>query len=79
MDPTLLVTGLAVGLLVGLTGVGGGAVMTPALIIYGIPPAVAVGTDLVYAAITKSVGVVLHKARGLPGRWRRDRHSSRGC
>ena len=64
MDPTLLVTGLAVGLLVGLTGVGGGAVMTPALIIYGIPPAVAVGTDLVYAAITKSVGVVLYQARG---------------
>jgi uncharacterized membrane protein YfcA len=48
---------------VGLTGVGGGAVMTPALILYGIPPAVAVGTDLVYAALGKSVGVVLHQLR----------------
>lgn len=64
MDPLLAVTGLVVGLLVGLTGVGGGAIMTPALILYGIEPVVAVGTDLVYAALTKSAGVVVHQRRG---------------
>lgn len=63
MDYLLLLAGFAVGLLVGLTGVGGGALMTPALILYGIPPAVAVGTDLVYAALTKCVGVALHQLR----------------
>lgn len=63
MDLLLVPAGFAVGLLVGLTGVGGGALMTPALILYGIPPAVAVGSDLVYAALTKSVGAVLHQLR----------------
>lgn len=63
MDFLLVPAGFAVGLLVGLTGVGGGALMTPALILYGIPPAVAVGSDLVYAALTKSVGAVLHQLR----------------
>lgn len=63
MDLFLVPAGFAVGLLVGLTGVGGGALMTPALILYGIPPAVAVGSDLVYAALTKSVGAVLHQIR----------------
>jgi uncharacterized membrane protein YfcA len=63
MDWLLVPAGFAVGLLVGLTGVGGGALMTPALILYGIPPAVAVGSDLVYAALTKSVGAVLHQVR----------------
>ena len=63
MDYLLVPAGFAVGLLVGLTGVGGGALMTPALILYGIPPAVAVGSDLVYAALTKSVGAVLHQVR----------------
>lgn len=46
-----------------MTGVGGGALMTPMLIVYGIPPAVAVGSDLIYAALTKSVGAVLHQLR----------------
>lgn len=69
MDYLLVPAGFAVGLLVGLTGVGGGAVMTPALILYGIPPAVAVGSDLVYAALTKSVGAVLHQLRSNI-RWR---------
>lgn len=64
MDVALVPTGFAVGVLVGLTGVGGGALMTPALILYGIPPAVAVGTDLMYAAVTKSVGAVVHQRRG---------------
>lgn len=63
MDYFLVPAGFAVGLLVGLTGVGGGALMTPMLILYGIPPAVAVGSDLIYAAVTKSVGAVLHQWR----------------
>jgi len=69
MDLLLVPAGFAVGLLVGLTGVGGGALMTPTLILYGIPPAVAVGSDLVYAALTKSVGAVLHQLRSNI-RWR---------
>src|SRR5690606_2024412 len=64
MDLVLVPTGFAVGVLVGLTGVGGGALMTPALMLYGIPPSVAVGTDLVYAAVTKSVGALVHQQRG---------------
>ena len=49
--------GFGVGFLVGLTGVGGGALMTPLLIsTFGVAPAVAVGTDLLYAAVTKTVG-----------------------
>jgi uncharacterized protein len=53
--------GLTVGFLVGLTGVGGGAVMTPLLILTGRAfPVVAVGTDLIWAMLTKSVGTLLH-------------------
>ena len=53
----LVAAGFAVGLLVGLTGVGGGALMTPLLISsFGVPPQVAVGTDLLYASITKTAG-----------------------
>jgi uncharacterized protein len=53
--------GLVVGILVGLTGVGGGALMTPVLVmLFGIHPATAVGTDLLYASITKSAGTVVH-------------------
>ena len=51
-------------MVVGLCGVGGGSMMTPLLIAYGIPPATAVGTDLLYAAITKSAGVLTHHKRG---------------
>jgi uncharacterized membrane protein YfcA len=55
------VSGFAVGLLVGMTGVGGGSLMTPVLILlFGINPATAVGTDLLYAAATKSAGSVVH-------------------
>jgi uncharacterized membrane protein YfcA len=64
MDLTLTTAGFVVGLLVGFTGVGGGALMTPFLIFYGLPPAVAVGTDLVYAALTKISGLILHHRRG---------------
>jgi uncharacterized membrane protein YfcA len=56
-DPLLSVSGFVVGLLVGLTGVGGGALMTPLLILFfGVRPTLAVGTDLAYATITKVVG-----------------------
>jgi uncharacterized protein len=55
------ISGFAVGLLVGLTGVGGGSLMTPLLILlFGVHPATAVGTDLLYAAVTKSAGSVVH-------------------
>lgn len=59
------VAGLLVGFAVGATGVGGGALMTPVLILgFGISPAVAVGTDLLFAAITKAFGTVLHRNAG---------------
>jgi hypothetical protein len=54
-------SGFGVGLLVGLTGVGGGSLMTPLLILlFGLNPAAAVGTDLLYAAVTKTAGSVVH-------------------
>ncbi|MNE06085.1 Sulfite exporter TauE/SafE [compost metagenome] len=56
-----VVAGLVVGFIVGMTGVGGGSLMTPILLWFGINPATAVGTDLLYAAITKSGGVLVHK------------------
>lgn len=59
--------GFGVGTLVGLTGVGGGSLMAPILIlIFGYPPAVAVGTDLWFAAITKTAGGVIHHHYGGP-------------
>ena len=61
MNPGMALAGLAVGLLVGLTGMGAGSLMTPILItMFGIPAGTAVGTDLVYAAITKSFGAARH-------------------
>ncbi|WP_397452572.1 sulfite exporter TauE/SafE family protein [Pseudomonas sp. NA-150] len=56
-----VVAGLLVGFIVGMTGVGGGSLMTPILLWFGINPATAVGTDLLYAAITKSGGVLVHR------------------
>jgi uncharacterized protein len=57
MDPLIIVFGLGVGTLVGLTGMGGGSLMTPLLIVvFGIKPVTAVGTDLAYGAVTKTVG-----------------------
>ena len=57
MDPLIVVFGLAVGVLVGLTGIGGGSLMTPLLIlVFGVKPITAIGTDLAYAAVTKTVG-----------------------
>lgn len=63
MSIAFVVTGLAVGLLVGLTGVGGGSVMTPILVlIFGVHTSAAIGTDLLFAAITKAAGTAAHGA-----------------
>lgn len=56
----LVIAGLFVGFVVGMTGVGGGSLMTPILLWFGIPPTTAVGTDLLYAAFTKMGGVAVH-------------------
>ena len=57
-------SGFAVGILVGITGVGGGSLMTPLLVfLFGFNPAVAVGTDLLFAAITKTGGVWVHHGK----------------
>lgn len=57
IDPMIVAFGLGVGILVGLTGIGGGSLMTPLLVLFGgINPVVAIGTDLAYGAITKTVG-----------------------
>ena len=64
-DVLYSLSGFAVGVLVGQTGVGGGSLMTPLLVLlFGIHPATAVGTDLLYAAATKSVGTVAHGLHG---------------
>jgi uncharacterized membrane protein YfcA len=55
-----IVAGAAVGFIVGITGIGGGALMTPLLLLFGFPPNIAVGTDLMYASITKASGVYSH-------------------
>ncbi|MDQ3236590.1 MAG: sulfite exporter TauE/SafE family protein [Actinomycetota bacterium] len=61
IDPTIALFGLLIGFLVGLTGVGGGSLMTPFLVaVVGVPPATAVGTDMVYATFTKLTGSVQH-------------------
>jgi uncharacterized membrane protein YfcA len=65
MDPLIVVFGLGVGVLIGLTGVGGGSLMTPLLLITGgYSPVVAIGTDLAYGAITKTVGGWRHLDAG---------------
>src|SRR5262245_39451387 len=64
-DPLLISLGLFVGTLVGLTGVGGGALLTPLLIlVIGVRPTIAVGTDLAFAAVTKIVGAYQHTRHG---------------
>jgi uncharacterized membrane protein YfcA len=63
VDPLYIASGFGVGFLVGMTGVGGGSLMTPLLILlFGIHPATAVGTDLLFAASTKTVGTAVHAA-----------------
>src|SRR6266498_1024744 len=65
MDPLNSVAGFLVGLLVGFTGVGGGALMTPLLVfVFGVAPQTAIGTDLLFASITKGFGGWVHGTRG---------------
>lgn len=65
MDPLIIVFGLTVGILVGLTGIGGGSLLTPLLIlVVGVKPVVAIGTDLFYGAVTKTVGGWRHLRQG---------------
>lgn len=65
MDLLLTVAGFLIGIVVGLTGMGGGALMTPVLVLFfGIPPLAAVSNDLVVSAITRPVGALVHLRRG---------------
>ena len=65
MNWQLALSGLLIGTLVGTTGMGGGSLMTPLLVIaFGFNPAVAVGTDLVHGALFKTVGAIRHRALG---------------
>ena len=65
ISPEIVLFGLGVGILIGLTGIGGGSLMTPLLIIVlGIHPVVAVGTDLTYGALTKTLGGYKHLRKG---------------
>lgn len=67
MNLAYSLAGAFVGFLVGLTGVGGGSLMAPILILFfGVNPAIAVGTDLWFAAITKTVGGAIHHRLGSP-------------
>ena len=63
---SVLIVSFFVGIVVGLTGMGGGALMTPALILLGVNPAAAVANDLVAASVNKSVGASVHWRRGSP-------------
>ncbi|MBS0274623.1 MAG: sulfite exporter TauE/SafE family protein [Proteobacteria bacterium] len=61
VDPLYVLSGILVGGLVGMTGVGGGSLMTPILVLlFGMHPATAVGTDLIYASLTKASGSIVH-------------------
>lgn len=65
MDWMYTLSGFLVGLIVGVTGVGGGSLMTPLLVLFfGVSPATAVGTDLLYASLTKTMGAWVHGRRG---------------
>jgi hypothetical protein len=66
-----IVSGLLVGVLVGLTGVGGGSLMTPLLVfLFGFAPKTAIGTDLLFAALTKTSGVLVHHNKHRSVEWR---------
>jgi uncharacterized membrane protein YfcA len=65
MDPLIVLFGLGVGILIGMTGIGGGSLMTPLLIlVFGTKPVVAIGTDLAYGAVTKTLGGWRHLRKG---------------
>ena len=71
MDLPYIFSGFLVGMLVGVTGVGGGSLMTPLLVfLFGFQPAVAVGTDLLFAAITKTSGVWVHHGKHGSVNWK---------
>lgn len=79
MDLFYVVSGFAVGILVGLTGVGGGSLMTPLLtMVFGVSPTVAVGTDLAFASITKVAGTFAHRFSGTV-HWQIVKHLSIGA
>jgi len=56
--------GFVVGVAIGLTGIGGGVLMAPSLIFLGVEPVITIGTDLVYAAVTKGLGAYYHNKKG---------------
>jgi uncharacterized membrane protein YfcA len=65
MDPMVIAFGFGVGILIGLTGIGGGSLMTPLLVLFaGVHPVVAIGTDLAYGAVTKTLGGWRHLRKG---------------
>ncbi|MDA0987741.1 MAG: sulfite exporter TauE/SafE family protein [Chloroflexi bacterium] len=64
LQPIIVSAGLVIGVLIGLTGMGGGALMTPFLILMGVRPSVAVGTDLFQMMFTKSFGAWQHHRQG---------------
>jgi uncharacterized protein len=78
LNPLYSLSGLAIGALVGFTGVGGGSLMTPLLVLlFGIHPATAVGTDLLYAGLTKISGTAVHGRNGAVD-WRITRRLAAG-
>jgi uncharacterized membrane protein YfcA len=78
LNPLYSLSGLAIGALVGFTGVGGGSLMTPLLVLlFGIHPATAVGTDLLYAGLTKISGTAVHGLNGAVD-WRITRRLAAG-
>jgi uncharacterized protein len=78
IEPAFVLSGFCVGALVGLTGVGGGSLMTPLLVlVFGINVPTAVGTDLLFAAATKTVGVAVHGTQGTVD-WRVTRRLAAG-
>lgn len=65
MDPFIVLFGLGVGMLIGVTGIGGGSLMTPLLVlVVGTSPVVAIGTDIAYGAVTKTLGGWRHLRNG---------------
>src|SRR5439155_4218410 len=65
MDPVMALAGFGVGIVVGLTGMGGGALMTPILVlVFGVPPLAAVSSDLAASAVMKPFGGWVHARRG---------------
>ena len=65
MDPAIILFGFGIGVLVGMTGMGGASLMTPLLIlVFGVKPVTAIGTDILYAAVTKTVGGLQHLRMG---------------